>query len=115
MQSQTTKLIASWLKAFNSECTRKNYQADLVQFFNWIKEKDILSVQEKDIRNFILDLEEKGLSKRTRNRRLATIKSFYNWLWETSRLKNNPAERIRLERLSENEKKVEPLRGKSDA
>jgi site-specific recombinase XerC len=56
-----------------------------------------------------LDLEEKNLSKRTRNRRLAAIKSLYNWLWENHKLENNPAERIRLERLTDNEKKTEPL------
>jgi integrase/recombinase XerD len=49
------------------------------------------------------------LSKRTRNRSLAAIKSLYNWLWENHQLENNPAERIRLERLTDNEKKTEPL------
>ena len=109
MIAKSEKLIASWLKSFSSACTIKNYQADLGQFSQWLKTKDLLSAKEQDIRNYLLDLEEKELSKRTRNRRLATIKSFYNWLWENRQIKDNPAERIRLERLSDNEKKIEPL------
>jgi site-specific recombinase XerD len=103
------KLIAVWLKSFDSDCTVRNYQADIEIFFEWLRKKDFLSVLEKDIRNFILDLEEKGLSKRTRNRRLAALKSFYRFLWEKDVIKHNPSERIRMERLSEQEKKVEPL------
>jgi len=109
MKSKHDKLISSWLKSFHSMCTVNNYRTDIHQFMTWLGEKDIFKVQEKDIRNFILDLEEKGLGKRTRNRRLASIKSFYSWLLQNKGLKENPAERIRLERLSENEKKVEPL------
>ncbi|NMC35218.1 MAG: tyrosine-type recombinase/integrase [Veillonellaceae bacterium] len=109
MTLKVEKLIATWLKSFKSVCTVRNYQADLNQFAKWLKNKNILSAREQDIRNYLLDLEERELSKRTRNRRLATIKSLYNWLWENHHLKDNPAERIRLERLSENEKKVDPL------
>lgn len=109
MATKAEKFVTAWLKSFGSVCTIRNYQADLGQFSQWLKNKDLLSAREQDIRNYLLDLEEKELSKRTRNRRLATIKSFYNWLWENRELKDNPAERIRLERLSDNEKKVEPL------
>jgi len=109
MTTKAEKFVAAWLKSFGSVCTIRNYQADLGQFSRWLKNKDVLSAKEQDIRNYLLDLEEKELSKRTRNRRLATIKSFYSWLWENRELKDNPAERIRLERLSDNEKKVEPL------
>jgi len=109
MITRAEKLIASWLRSFNSPCTLKNYQADLYNFSQWLKTGDLLSAREQDIRNYILDMEERDLAKRTRNRRLATIKSFYNWLWENHHLKDNPTERIRLERLSDNEKKVEPL------
>ena len=68
-----------------------------------------MAAKEQDIRNYILDLNENNLAKRTRNRRLATLKSFYGWLWQSRQLKDNPTERIKLERLRDNEKKVEPL------
>ena len=74
MATKNEKLISIWLKSFNSQCTIKNYLADLNQFDQWLKKKDLLSAKEQDIRNYILDLEEKDLAKRTRNRRLATIK-----------------------------------------
>jgi site-specific recombinase XerD len=109
MSEKNQKLLSRWLKSFNSACTVKNYQVDIQQFSAWLSDKDILKVVEKDVRNFILDLEEKGLTKRTRNRRLAAIKSFYKWLWENREINENPTVRIRLERLSENEKRVEPL------
>ena len=112
MSNKNETLISTWLRSFNSTSTVKNYSADITQFTNWIGDTDLLKVQEKDIRNFILDLQEKGLSKRTRNtgnHRLSAIKSLYNCLWENHQLENNPAERIRLERLTDNEKKTEPL------
>jgi site-specific recombinase XerD len=109
MAFKVEKHMAAWLKSFNSICTVRNYRADLNRFALWLRNKNLLSVKEQDIRNYLLDLEEQDLAKRTRNRRLATIKSFYNWLWENHLFKMNPADRIRLERLSDNEKKVEPL------
>jgi site-specific recombinase XerD len=79
------------------------------QFLAWFKKGDIATAEERDIRNFLLDLQERGLAKRTRNRRLASVKSFYTWLWGNGYIKDNPTDRIRLERLSDNEKHVEPL------
>ena len=109
MATKSDKLISSWISGFSSHCTVINYQSDIKSFSNWLGKKSILEAGERDIRNYLLDLEERDLSKRTRNRKLATIKSFYNWLWEHNYLKNNPSERIRLARLSENERRVEPL------
>jgi site-specific recombinase XerD len=109
MSNKNGKLISTWLRSVGSVSTVKNYSADITQFTKWIGDIDLLTVQEQDIRNFMLDQEEKNLSKRTRNRRLAAIKSLYHWLWENHQLETNPAERIRLERLTDNEKKTEPL------
>jgi len=80
MSNKNGKLISTWLRSFGSVSTVKNYSAAIAQFTNWIGDTDLLKIQEKDIRNFMLDLEEKNLSKRTRNRRLAAIKSLYHWL-----------------------------------
>ena len=109
MLMENSKLIDLWLKTFNSECTKKSYHSDIKQFLTWFKNKNILSVREKDIRNYILDLLEQGIIKRTRNRRLSTLKSFYRWLWENHKLKENPAERIRVERLNDSEKAPKAL------
>lgn len=109
MSNADQGLINSWLKGFASTRTIRNYQSDINSFLNWFEKKGLLKAKEKDIRNYILDLDEKGLSKRSRNRKLASLKSFYNWLWQTSRIKDNPTERIKLEKLSDNEKRVEPL------
>ncbi len=59
MSNKNGKLISTLLRSFNSALTIKNYSADIIQFTNWIGDNDLLKVQEKDIRNFILDLEEK--------------------------------------------------------
>jgi site-specific recombinase XerD len=59
MSNKNGKLISTWLRSFNSASTVKNYTADITQFTNWIGDTDLLKVQEKDIRNFILDLQEK--------------------------------------------------------
>lgn len=106
---KSEQLVALWLKGFSSPCTIRNYRTDIDQFLTWLDSKDLLRVDEKDVRNYILDLEEKGLSKRTRNRRLATLKSVYARLSEQGHIKASPAERVKHERLSESEKQIEPL------
>lgn len=55
---------------------------------------NIVQVDKKIIRNFIVDLNEKGVSKRTVNRKLSTLRSFYLFLLRLGEIDVSPLETI---------------------
>lgn len=80
--------------------TIKNYEKDLRDFAVFVLEKeseeDLRRVEKKVVRNFIVHLNEQGLSKRSINRKLSTLKSFYNFLLKISEIKISPLESITM-------------------
>ena len=73
--------------------TIKAYRNDIEKFklFLSMRTLDIKNVSKNEIRDFLADEYEKGLSKKTIARRLASIKSFYRYLINIDYLNNNPA------------------------
>ena len=80
--------------------TINSYALDLNQFLLFCSENAIiLSKNEivedhKEIRKWIAKLSSEGISSRTLNRKLSTLKSFYNFLIREGLLKNNPLSKI---------------------
>lgn len=109
-----------------SSRTRIAYAYDLKVFFDFLK-KENPSLKKLDIRDFTLthidalhvaDFEEymeylkyrfsdnnKEIMNRERGvmRKIATLKSFYNYFYRNERIKNNPAALVQLPRLHEKE------------
>ncbi|MFH1825384.1 MAG: tyrosine recombinase XerC [Candidatus Firestonebacteria bacterium] len=77
-----------------SENTIISYENDLKQFFNFVLKKEINEIQNVDIREFIVHLNSKKYSKASVERKIATLKSFFNYLKKEGILKINPAENI---------------------
>lgn len=77
-----------------SENTIINYKNDLKQFFNFVLKSKINDFQNVDIRGFIVHLSSKKYSKASVERKIATLKSFFNYLKREGTLKVNPAENI---------------------
>lgn len=76
--------------------TIKMYREDLEALSGSWPTKDFLDASEKDIRDYKYALVEKGLAPRTINRKLAVIRSFYNYFvnsdqWQLGR---NPGRNI---------------------
>lgn len=67
-----------------SEHTIRSYKIDLNNYYNFCYKqypnKDILSLNHSAIQNYLQSLTKNKLSAKTLARRLATIKSFYNYL-----------------------------------
>lgn len=80
--------------------TMRSYRKDLEDFSFFILKteslEDVRKVDKKLIRNFIVYLNEQGLSKRSINRKISTLKSFYNFLLKISEIGVSPAEGISL-------------------
>ncbi len=78
--------------------TLSGYQRDLNQFQVWLKKNQCDSILDADnlhIRNWVAAQHRQGLGSHTLQRKLSSLRSFYNFLIRKRLLKNNPALDIR--------------------
>lgn len=78
--------------------TLSAYQCDLTQFSQWLDEKgmdDIVDADSLSIRNWVAALHRQGIGGKTLQRKLSSLRSFYQFLVRKRLLKNNPAVDIR--------------------
>ncbi len=87
-----------------SEHTLRAYRKDLLHFLDYIKEykakMDIYAVDRQDVRGFIAMQTRFGYSKRTIQRRLSSVKTFYKFLCRDERISLNPARLVKGPKLS---------------
>lgn len=78
--------------------TITSYKKDLDDFshfyFRTESSEDISKADKKIIRNFIVDLSENHISKRSINRKLSSLRSFYLFLLKIGEIKVSPTEGI---------------------
>lgn len=78
--------------------TITSYTKDLDDFFHFYlrteSSEDITKATKKIIRNFIVDLSEKNISKRSINRKLSSLRSFYLFLLKIGEIEVSPTEGI---------------------
>ncbi|WP_424494608.1 tyrosine-type recombinase/integrase [Salinimicrobium sp. GXAS 041] len=74
--------------------TFKAYQADLSAFSAFIlseyEQEEIATVHYPQIRTWIIRLVEKGISNRSINRKISSLKAYYNFLQKTKQLEISP-------------------------
>ena len=76
-----------------SRYTVRNYTTDLLGFFNFLKTKEISSLQEVDkhvLRDYLSFLMEQGFVKASIARKLSAIRSFYRYLLREEMVTTNP-------------------------
>ena len=75
-----------------------SYKKDLNDFYTFCMKteslENIINVDKKLVRNFIVELSEKSLSKRTINRKLSSLRSFYVFLLKIGEIDKSPIETI---------------------
>lgn len=78
--------------------TITSYKKDLEDFSHFYlrteASEDISKADKKVIRNFIVELSEKGISKRSINRKLSSLRSFYLFLLKIGEINVSPTESI---------------------
>lgn len=89
------KLIEKFIKYLeiekdSSKHTLRAYRKDLDLFSTYIKKKPD-EIDLIDVRGFIAQQIKNGLNKTTSSRRLATVRSFINFLYREGYIKSNPA------------------------
>lgn len=78
--------------------TLKSYRADLLQFETYLQMQyeinDLKKVHAVYIRSWLVYLIDKGLSNKSLNRKLSSLKSFYKFALRRDLLSQNPASKI---------------------
>lgn len=93
------------LERRSSEHTVKSYETDLLQFRDFIcGNSNNIPLSEyftdKNIRRWMMDLKEKGLSSRSINRKLSSLKAFVTYLMKVGRIDHNPLAKISSQKTS---------------
>lgn len=74
--------------------TVKAYEGDLLKFQDFLKaefeQDELLTVNYHQIRNWIVNLVDSGLSNRSINRKTSSLKAFYKFLQRTGNIEKNP-------------------------
>lgn len=73
--------------------TTESYLIDLLQFERFMRSRDLGGVQDigkVQARMFLMDLEEKGLSRRSIARKISSIRSFFKYLMKKKAARANP-------------------------
>ncbi len=76
-----------------------NYSADLRDFGNFLGDIRIESVNYLVLRRYLAHMREKNFSKRTVARKLASLRSFFRFLYREGYLKTNPASSVATPKL----------------
>lgn len=78
--------------------TLTSYRKDLEDFSLFLLKteahQDLTAVDKKVVRNFMVDLSEKKISKRSINRKLSSLRSFYLFLLKIGQITASPLENI---------------------
>jgi len=102
MQKQRKNMMKKILKKFldylyyqknYSSNTVKSYSVDILQFLNFIKKrklKDFEKVNYEMLKSFLAFLHKNGYSPKSISRKIASLKSFFNFLYRKNIIKTNP-------------------------
>ena len=77
--------------------TNLAYQMDIEQFLDFtiiVNEKELAEVTPLVIRGWIVDLIDKEYTKRTVNRKLSSLRSFFKWLKREAVIQHNPMQKV---------------------
>ena len=79
-----------------SNNTLQSYKRDITQYESYINEENLqyLKVTKEDIKNYLENLKNIGKKTSTISRNLASIRSFYQYLVRTKKIKEDPTEGI---------------------
>lgn len=105
----------------SSEHTVVSYQNDIVQFTDFLQDRDssvdLLAVTPDKIRAWVIQLAEANITSRSINRKLSALRSFYHYHTRIGNISNSPMDTISAPKLSKRlpcfleEKETETLFG----
>ncbi len=97
--SEPLRLLDSFCQSLSAEQnaspqTVRAYRSDISSYLGWCSREsvDALCSTHREVRRFLAYLDQASYSRRTVNRRLSAIKSFYRWLVVEGAVESSPAE-----------------------
>lgn len=78
-----------------SEHTLIAYAKDLQEFAEFYGGENFIEARPKDVRNWMVSLIEQGRKSTTVNRKLSTLRTYFDWLLMNGRLQTSPMKLIR--------------------
>jgi len=82
-----------------SDHTTENYSIDLDMFKAFLGDRDINTVDHLALRRFLAEMRAKNYAKRTVARKLASLRSFFRFLYREGLIKKNPITAISTPKL----------------
>ena len=83
-----------------SQHTINSYQKDLEQFHSYLSEvfkiSDLNSTTQLMVRSWVLSLMDSGLSSRSVNRKIASLRAYFKFALKREEIQSNPLEQIKL-------------------
>jgi integrase/recombinase XerC len=87
-----------------SDHTIISYQTDLDQFVSFVKEqygmKDIIDMQHTYVRSWIVNLMNNKISAKSINRKISSLRSFYQYLRKKGKIEKNPMSKITAPKIA---------------
>ncbi len=83
-----------------SKNTLKAYKHDILAFHSYYEEKyaklesNLKSITHKEVRAWLMAMSAEGLSNRTINRKLFSLKAYFHFLKQEGHIKNNPVSKL---------------------
>jgi integrase/recombinase XerC len=105
MLNRNQKIVEEFLQYLKLEKqysfhTTRAYKVDLNQFFNSLKSKLVFTeISTNDIQLFLQRLSQNKMSERTLSRKLASIKSLFNYLLRKNNITVNIAKLIKAPKI----------------
>ena len=87
---QDFKLYIEVEKNFSKETIRA-YHSDVLSFLIWLNDKNIKDVNYNLIREYLLYIKQFNYTKTTTARKIASLRTFYRFLYREQVIENNPA------------------------
>ena len=87
---QDFKLYIEVEKNFSKETIRA-YHSDVLSFLVWLNDKNIKDVNYNLIREYLLYIKQFNYTKTTTARKIASLRTFYRFLYREQVIENNPA------------------------
>ena len=84
--------------------TLTSYTTDLIDFFDYLESHfdivDVKAINSGFIRSWLAGLKEKGLTSKSVNRKISSLKSFFKYLLKTGEIENSPMSSVISPKIS---------------